>query len=370
MRHRETGSGRGRTNLCDEANPRQQDQHRPRDDSRRARRRRRADGWPREQLVGGVGDADRGRTARCRPLLRVGDRERRGVAVAERELHHRRAGHRRRRQARPEGHATVRRSGKIDSQSAQLAVDQAEASLNSANAQLTSANQQAQTSYAQALLTLKAAKAGVSNAKAGVSTAKANQQMNGKTASMSVTQAQQQLRTDRGKEERDLNQQKLDQAQLAADQQAYDAIGPTVAADQTRWRPPRRSSRPTSSRSTTRRRAPRAPARPLERAEPAQQGSADRDDRLRRPGLGGLHRRPGEGRGRPAGRLERPERRRPEQLELDLPPEGARRRPVRRQPGAEPALRPTRRRRASTRARSPPTRTRSSRTRRRSSPTS
>ena len=123
--------------------------------------------------------------------------------------------------------------GTIDSQSAQLAVDQAEAQLTSANAQLASANQQAQTSYAQALLALKAAKAGVSNAKAGVSTAEANQRMNGKTASMSVSQANQQLRLDRGKEARDLNQQKLDQAQLAADQQAYDAIGPTVAADQT-----------------------------------------------------------------------------------------------------------------------------------------
>ena len=113
----------------------------------------------------GRGDAHGDRPARRRPLVGVGDRQRRGVAVAERELHHRRPVTAV--DVKPGQKVTQGQTlGKIDSQSAQLAVDQAEASLNSANAQLTSANQQAQTSYAQALLSLKAAKAGVTNAKA------------------------------------------------------------------------------------------------------------------------------------------------------------------------------------------------------------
>ena len=170
--------------------------------------------------------------------------------------------------------------GKIDSQSAQLAVNQAEASLNSANAQLKSANQQAQTSYAQALLALKAAKAGVSNARAGVSTAKANQRMNGKTASMSVSQANQQLRLDRGKEERDLNQQKLDTAQLAADQQAYDAIGPTVTADQTALSAAQAKQQSDQQSQYDAQASASSTSTPSRTRRAAQQRPADRDDRL------------------------------------------------------------------------------------------
>ena len=366
----ETG-GRGPERPCDEADPQQQDEPRARGDPCRARRRCRADGRFCDELLRRVGDADRGCAAWGRALVGVGDRQRRGVAVAERELHHGWPGHRRRRQARPEGHrGPGARQDRLPVRAARGEPGRGVAQLRRCAAEV-------------------GEPAGPDVLRAGAAGAEGRQGGRFERQGRCL---------DRRGQQADERQDRLDVGRAgraaASDRSRQGAAGPQSA--EARPGPARRRSaglrrdradgcgRPDGARGGAGEAAGRPAGavrragecfehqqRPLERTEPAQQGPAGRDDRLQadRP-VTGLHRGARAGGDRPGGRLAAPRAPPPRAARTRLPSRRRSRPTSTRSARRRASFRPTRRRRASTRARSPPTRTRSRPTRRRSSPTS
>ncbi|HEY3962613.1 MAG TPA: biotin/lipoyl-binding protein [Gaiellaceae bacterium] len=122
--------------------------------------------------------------------------------------------------------------GRLDQTAASQAVQEAQANLATAEATLAATRAGATpTTKRQDSISMKQSSAAIAQAKVGVTQAQQNASMDAKTQTLSLANAERQLRTDRGNEAAYVTAVTKDNAAVAADQTAYNTATAAVSAD-------------------------------------------------------------------------------------------------------------------------------------------